>query len=92
MKLKDEETIANLTVRYNAEVQKITDQLTESDNARMQLQDDFDRLRETVDAAKQELKTRKEQWDSERSKLEREKSVLDNDLANVLQEVDRVSC
>lgn len=92
LKLKDEETIANLTVRYNAEAQKITDQLTESDNARVQLQDDFDRLRETVDAAKQELKTRKEQWDADRSKLEREKSVLDNDLANVLQDVDRVSC
>lgn len=83
--------MANMKVHYSADLQAIKDQLSESDSARHHLQDDLVHLRETVDAAKQELKERQEHWENERCKLEKEKNTLENDIAKLIQEVDAVS-
>lgn len=91
LKQKHEEVMTNMKAHYNSDLLAIKEQLSESDSARHHLQDDLVHLRETVDAAKQELKERQDHWENERCKLEKEKNTLENDIAKLIQEVDTVS-
>ena len=90
VRLKHEEEYTRLQLRCNAELQKIKDQLVDSDNIRGQLHEDLESMQVAFDSTKQELLEKQEQVDKIRNKLESEKSVLESDINKLIHEVDLV--
>ncbi|ESO05018.1 hypothetical protein HELRODRAFT_191553 [Helobdella robusta] len=87
-RLRHEEEYTRLQLRCNNELQKLKDQLSESDSHRVQLQSDMDTLKHSFESVKRDLTERQELYEEERVKMEREKDIMLADISKIMDELE----